>query len=559
MNWVYNPREVPMNPVLNSELFDAFANASDKIYVYVADLKESITRYSKATVDYLGLPDEYIYKANDVWIELVHPEDREGFNQDLMSVISGKSKQHNYQYRIRNKYGKYVWVECKGSVIMDKDGKPDLFAGIVTRLDGDNKYDPVTHLLTVSELIRNAFKEDGALMVIGIDGFRKINSDYGFSYGNEVLKYLANVLTANSNGAIVYRVQGDEFVVYGKDKSANDILDIFEAVKKEANELEKDNNIVGFSVTAGIVEFTYEDETDEIVKRSELCFNYAKENHTGGVVVYSQEIRDRINRKLLVSEELLKCVRDDFKGFRLVYQPILANTGDTIVACEALLRWQSDNEKIGPCYPDEFISILEANGGMHDVGYYVMREAIRQASVWQKSYKDFNVSFNVSYVQLEDSNFVPSIIEAIKEYGADPAKIVVELTESILNVDTVKVKKSFEMLREHGILIALDDFGTGNSSFWMLHNIDVDIVKLDQSFIRKLDTIGTDIDHAIVESVGLMCNRIGCKTVAEGIETEAIWKMVSEYGFMGLQGYLFSRPIEVPDFEKLLEKYDMLK
>ena len=139
-------------------------------------------------------------------------------------------------------------------------------------------------------------------------------------------------------------------------------------------------------------------------------------------------------------------------------------------------------------------------------------------------------------------------------------RIVVELTESVLNVDTIKVKNSFDILREHGVKIALDDFGTGNSSFWMLHNIDVDIVKLDQSFIRKLDTEdNSGIDHAIVKSVGIMCNHIGCKTVAEGIETESIWKIVSDYGFTGLQGYLFSKPIEVPDFEELLEKYDMSK
>ena len=135
--------------------------------------------------------------------------------------------------------------------------------------------------------------------------------------------------------------------------------------------------------------------------------------------------------------------------------------------------------------------------------------------------------------------------------------IVVELTESIFVADTVMVKNSFELLRKHGIKIALDDFGTGNSSFWMLHNIDVDIIKLDQSFIRGLDKSTNKIDFAIVESVCLMCKRIGCLTIAEGVETEDIQNMINKFGFAGLQGYLFSRPVEVPDFEKFLYSHDM--
>lgn len=179
--------------------------------------------------------------------------------------------------------------------------------------------------------------------------------------------------------------------------------------------------------------------------------------------------------------------------------------------------------------------------------------------MWQKKYKKFNVSFNVSYVQLQDPDFVPAVIAAVDEFGADPNGIVMELTESVLDVDTIMLKKSFDMLKGKGIRIALDDFGTGNSSFWMLHNIDVDIVKLDQSFIMGLDTQDKGIDHAIIESVGLMCKRIGCHTVAEGVENNDIWELIRDFEFTGLQGYLFSRPIEVGEFEELLEKYGMVR
>lgn len=542
---------------LKSDLFDAFANASDKTYIYVTDMKNDVTRWSQSAVDYFGLPSEYINETDNVWIEHVHPEDRQVFTDDIDAVFSGKSDQHNCQYRARNRYGEYTWVECKGSVIKSKDGSPDLFAGIMTRLDNQNIYDPITHLPTGFELIRTAFNEDGALMVVGIDGFRKINGQYGLSFGNKVLIYLGELLSKFSGDYIVYRFQGDEFVVYGKNAECDKLKKIFESASSECANAEEKASLIDFTITAGITSFKQTQAASDIIAKAEVCFNYAKENCLGSVAEYSEDIEKKQLRKQIVSEDLLNCIKQDFKGFRLVYQPILANNGNSVVACESLLRWTPSNPEIGNCYPDEFISILEANGGMTDVGYFVMQESIRQAAEWQKKYKKFNVSFNVSYVQLEDQNFVPSIIETIEKYNADPNNIVVELTESILNVDTVKIQKSFDLLRKHHIQIALDDFGTGNSSFWMLHNIDVDIVKLDQSFIRGLDTKNLGIDYAIVESIGLMCNRIGCQTVAEGIETEAIWKLISRFEFTGLQGYLFSKPIEVPNFEDFLESHSM--
>lgn len=195
---------------------------------------------------------------------------------------------------------------------------------------------------------------------------------------------------------------------------------------------------------------------------------------------------------------------------------------------EALLRWDSKNDEIGPCYPDEFIGILENNGRIMDVGYFVMKSALLQLSIWQKKYHKFYVSFNVSYLQLQDPQFIPSIIKTVKMYKIDPSCVIVELTESVLAADTDMLKSSFKQLKDAGIKIALDDFGTGNTSFWTLHNIDIDIIKLDQSFIRGLGKNDTSIDHAIVESIGLMCDRIGYITVAEGVENDNIWNVINQ-------------------------------
>lgn len=547
-----------MNKILNNELFEAFANASGNTFVYVTDVKEGITRWSQQAVDFFGLEAEYLQDSAEAWLEHVHPDDRELYIDDINAVLSGVKKHHNCQYRASTRYGDYVWVECRGSMIYDEDNEATIFAGIMTRLDNQNKYDTLTHLLTGFELLRVPIDTEGTLMFLGIDKFRSINTQYGILYGNKVIVRLAEILQECVDVESVYRFQGDVFLVFAKNVTAQRMKDIFNEARRKCLSSEFESNLINFSISAGIVEFKQGEEMNDILAKAELCLVFAKDRTATNYEVYSDEIEIKSNRRNLVSEALLRSIKNDFEGFYLVYQPILANSGDTVVGCEALLRWKPNNEQIGACYPDEFISILESNGGIMNVGYYVMRESIRQASIWQQKYKKFNVSFNVSYLQLEDPNFVDSIIETVEQYKADPSYVIVELTESVMAVDTMMIKNSFAKLKAKGIKIALDDFGTGNSSFWSLHNIDIDVVKLDQSFIRGLDSSGRDIDYAIVESVGLMCKRIGCSTVAEGVETEDIWKMISVFEFYGLQGYLFSRPVEVPVFEETLVKYNML-
>lgn len=544
------------NKILDNYLFEAFANASDNIFIYVTDVQSGLSRWSKSAVDFFDLEGEYFYDAATKWLEHVHPDDRQIYLDDIGSVMNGEKMHHNCQYRAMNRYGEYVWVECRGSMIVDDHGIPKVFAGIMTWLDNQNKYDNLTHQLTGFELLRGSYDKAGSLMIIGVDRLRDINSQHGLLYGNKVIIRLSDLLNKYGADTDIYRFQGDEFAVYGKGFSPKKMKAIYDKICKAARESENECGLINFNVSAGISSFKAKEDIADVLARVELSLSFAKEK-SPCAMVYSSEIEEMRTRRNLVSEALVHSIKNKFEGFFLVYQPILSNTGDTVVGCEALLRWKPNNEAIGNCYPDEFIAILEENGGINEVGYFVMREAIKQAAKWQRYYKKFNVSFNVSYIQLEDPKFVPAIIETVEKYKLDPEYVIVELTESVLAADTIMVKNSFELLKQHGVKIALDDFGTGNSSFWMLHNIEVDIIKLDQSFIRGLDNSGKGIDYAIVESVGIMCNRIGCMTVAEGVETDTIWKMISKFEFTGLQGYLFSRPVEVPEFEKVLVKYGM--
>lgn len=539
-----------MRTILENYLFDAFANASDNIYIYVTDIETGKTRWSEKAVHYFNLPGEYLDNVKELWLSYIHTDDRQVYLDDINAVFSGESNNHHCQYRARNRYGEYVWVECRGSIIYDNLGVPKVFAGIMTRLDNANKYDALTHLLSGYEFFSRPISQNGVMMMIGVDGLRAINSQHGVLYGNKAIRYLADTLNRNAASATIYRYWGDDFIVCIDQATPQEMMKLFRKTAELCSEVHKD--APSFSVSGGIVTCKAGDDNEALVSKAELTLAFAKAQTTH-VAVYTAEIEKQQIRKLAVAEALTNSIQNQCEGFHLVYQPIVSNNRCQVIACEALLRWDAGDPAVGPCYPNEFIPILEENGGIVDVGAFVIREAIKQAADWQAHYPGMKVSINVSYYQMEDPSFAQSVIDEIGRYQLDPSCVIIELTESVLVTDTAIVRRTFDFLKQHGVSIALDDFGRGNSSFWMLHNFNVDYVKLDQAFIRSLNNDKTDIDYAIIRSTILLCESMGSQAIAEGIENEAVYQNIYDYGFTALQGFLFSKPVPYDELCVFLE------
>lgn len=542
-----------MSSSLNNYLFDAFSNASDDIYIYVTDLHEDLTRWSGGAVEFFGLENEYMYDVKTRWIDYIHPDDRDMYIEDISGVFNGTKPQHNCEYRVRNRSGAYSWVECRGSMVYE-DGQPVFFAGLMTRIDNQSKYDGLTHLLTAYELPKAPIIPSASILLVGIDNFRMINSRHGILYGNRVLKYLADLLSSEFSDETVYRFSGDEFVVYSTHLSIDELKYRFEKIYLTCNIAENYEGIESFSISAGLVEIPSADTSMmDIVGFAELSLADAKEHSTQHLSVYSSEIKKKHIRRTKISEELISSIRNNYEGFHLEYQPLMGSYGSRVVGAETLLRWEPENPEIGECSPEEFIPILEKNEGIVDVGYFVMKESIRQLSEWQEKFPYLHISFNVSYLQLQDPLFVPSILKTCKLYNVDPHNIIMELTESILATDIELVRESFRILRSQGIRIALDDFGTGNTSFWTVHSVDIDILKLDQAYVRTLCE-NNKIDLAIVESISIMCNRLGYDLIAEGVETDEIRNVLQQFEITAYQGFLFSRPLTPDKFEAFLDE-----
>lgn len=545
-----------MSDIFNNELFEAFAAASDHVYIYVCDMKTDISRWSKAAVDYFGLEGEYLENAANVWGQHIHPDDMQIYTEDITGVFSGKKKYHDCQYRARNAAGVYVWVECKGSVIRNAENEPIIFAGLMTRIDGQSKYDSLTGLLTTQTMHFFDFaSQSGSSLLIGIDEFRKVISNYGYNIGDEILIKLSREISSLSKPEWkTLRFSGDEFLIIAFGACMQEITAFYKELcqKMEVLSLE-DGRKIEISISAGGVLFPEHADTREIlINKLEHSLEYAKNNQRGSLVFFSEEIARKHERGLVLLEDLKQCIRNDFHGFELFFQPFVDPNSNTILGCECLLRWKG--ERIKDSYPMEFIKVLEDYGDICDVGFWVMEQAIKQQAAWRDTYGELQVSFNVSYQQFLDDTFEEKAISYVKKYGVNPNYIIIELTESCQVAAPEELAAMFGRLRNHGFKIALDDFGTAYASMEMLKWLPVDYIKVEHSFIRELAKPGHEIDYVIVDSLLEMCRRLGYHSIIEGVENDKVAEIVGNLDATLLQGYHYSHPVCRRDFEKLMDE-----
>ncbi|MOA10077.1 Phytochrome-like protein cph2 [compost metagenome] len=235
----------------------------------------------------------------------------------------------------------------------------------------------------------------------------------------------------------------------------------------------------------------------------------------------------------------------------MFYQPKLTLSSDRLLGAEALVRWR--HPQFGLVSPASFIGLAEETGQIHAIGEFVLRQACAQASAWQSVGRaEVRVSVNISMQQLRQGDFVARVAAVLAETGLPAALLELELTESQLSDNVEDVAALFRQLRGLGVRLAIDDFGTGYSSLGYLKHLPVDVVKIDQTFIRELDGSETGGDAAITRAIIVMAHSLGLEVVAEGVEEVAQLDFLRAHGCDEIQGYLFSRPVEAQAMTELL-------
>jgi EAL domain-containing protein (putative c-di-GMP-specific phosphodiesterase class I) len=275
-----------------------------------------------------------------------------------------------------------------------------------------------------------------------------------------------------------------------------------------------------------------------LLSHADIALYEAKARDKGGIVVIDGPERDAAAKQVFLREQIAQPVLEEFS---VVYQPIVDLGTGVVRGVEALLRWQ--HPELGAVSPADFIPMSEYGGSIQVLGWHVLTEACSQLGRWRTELPDqrLAVGINVSVRQLDEPRFAERVLALVADHGIEPDQIVLELTEQALAVDFETAVAVVADLRAGGVSVAVDDYGTGYSSLRYLHRFAADVVKIDRSFVAKLE--GSAHTEKIVRSVVHMAEGLDLQSIAEGIETTAQLALLRDLGCELGQGFLFSRPV----------------
>lgn len=473
------------------------------------------------------------------------------------------------QFHNKRKDGSLYWEEAVISPVKDSQGAITHFIAVkqdvTARREAEARarflafHDPLTKLPNrlvakdeMSEAIRRAdfTGSKAALLFIDVDNFKRVNDSLGHTTGDHLLQALVQRLTSCMREEdTLSRVSGDEFLVVapGMHRAAA-IEGIADRIRETlAKPLEVDGMEISTTVSIGAA--VYPDDGvsfEELHRQADLAMYCAKREGRDTFRIYNKSMEIDSQGYVLTVNGLRKAL--EHGEFVLYYQPqVLLKTGE-VTALEALIRW--NHPELGIVPPGKFIQIAEDSGLIIDIGKWIINEACRQGAEWCGfGLSAMRIATNVSAIQMRRGGLDRLIATALSESGLAPDALEIELTESALIHDNADVAALLKRLKDLGIGIALDDFGTGYSNFTYLRHFELDRLKIDQSFIRNITSNRGDV--AIVRSIVQLARNFGFETVAEGVETEEVLKVVRRAGCDHVQGYLLARPMpasEVPAF-----------
>lgn len=408
----------------------------------------------------------------------------------------------------------------------------------------------------LAQELARAKRDDTQLAVIfvDLDRFKNINDSLGHEAGDELLiqvsKIFVNCIRATD---LVARIGGDEFVIVITElhRHINPISLVRITAEKILNSLNQTLVIADHSMTytasLGIAVFpTDADNAKDLLKNADAAMYHAKNEGRASFQFYSSGLNAAALENIKLEQELRGAIA---KGeLRIFYQPKV-DLNRQIVGAEALIRWQ--HTELGMVSPAKFIPLAEQTGLIVEIGHWVFE----QTCLWVKSCYDQGfdpgrISVNLSGIEFKRPDLVEKIAEILDKTGVDPNYIELELTESVTVGDIKDCIRRMNELKSFGLTLSMDDFGTGFSSLSYLKSLPLDVLKIDQSFVRQLEM--DESNQAIVGAILALAEGLGMETVAEGVETESQFAILKDHQCEKFQGFLFSRPIPAEDFLKLL-------
>lgn len=557
-----------------------FRDVSDAAgeYLWEVDENSVYTYVSRRAVDVKGYTPEELLGQTPM--AFMPSEDIPLVQESIHQAIANKAP-FRLQHRDITRSGAIHWEEVNGVPFYDEKGKLLGLRGtgmnITERKQTEEAinslafYDALTGLpnrrLLMDRLLRALTssarsKREGALLFIDLDNFKTLNDTLGHDVGDLLLQQVALRLQACvREGDTVARLGGDEFVVV--------LEDLSEQVMDAATQTEMLGEAILHALSqpyllgsqpyrntpsiGATLFYSHDQGPEELMKQADIAMYQAKKAGRNTLRFFDPRMQDNINARA----QLEAALRNGLAAgeFQLYYQ-IQVDDAQQPLGAEALIRWIHPER--GMVLPAEFIFLAEETGLILPIGTWVLETACAQLKAWQQSElaRELVLAVNVSAKQFRQPDFVVQLRELVERHAISPALLKLELTESLLLDDTEETIATMNDLSEIGIQFSLDDFGAGYSSLQYIKRLPIDQLKIDQSFVRDIVVDGSD--KAIVRTIIAMAHSLDLNVIAEGVETEAQRLSLLSKGCTHYQGYLFSKPVPITQFDAALQ-HDALK
>ncbi len=556
----------------------ALEGAGDGVWDW--NIQTGAALFSRRWKEMIGFAENEIENNASEWSSRVHPEDLPKVMVVIQDHIDGKTPSANIEFRMLCKDGSWLWTLGRGIVVSrDADGKPIRLVGtntdITERKAAADKIEYLAFHDLLTELPNRRLLLDrlehamvssarhyryGALMLLDMDDFKTLNDTLGHDVGDQFLVEVARRLQAAvRDGDTVARHGGDEFVVILEDltegvlsgtQAENVATKILHAVSQpyllDLTVNGGVQNTRGYHCTSSIGITLFQGHAvsaDELMKRADTAMYQAKAAGRNTLRFFDPEMQAEVAARAALDNDLREALEEG--QFCLYYQPQVDHAGHWTGA-EALVRWQHPGR--GLVSPAQFIPQTEATGLILPLGNWVLETACQQLVAWDRlpATAHLTVAVNISARQFRQAGFVDQVLAIIDRTGANPTKLKLELTESLLLENVADIIVKMTALKAKGVGFSLDDFGTGYSSLAYLKRLPLDQLKIDPSFVR--DVLTDPNDAAIARTIVALAHSMGLAVIAEGVETEAQREFLAANGCTAYQGYLFGRPMPIADF-----------
>jgi diguanylate cyclase (GGDEF)-like protein/PAS domain S-box-containing protein len=523
----------------------------------------------------IGHSDDEIGDNVDEFLSRIHPDDKEHFQRELEAHLLGQSSHFEFECRIAHADGTWRWVLLRAIAVRNEAGEATRMAGSQTditdrrvaqeRLEHDALHDALTGLpnrvLLMDRITRSLNRAKRhpeyrfALIFLDLDRFKNINDGLGHVTGDQVLRIMATrLLTCLRPGDTVARFAGDEFAMVLEDVQDD------ESVTAVANRVQKtlgdpimiDDHEITSTVSMGIAMSSPSYvNSEDLLRDADNALYRAKAAGSDRYVVFDASMHAHVLESLALEADLRRAIeRNQLQAY---FQPILRLGSSKVQGFEALARWLHPERGMIP--PELFIPIAEETGLISAVGEWMLRKSCETLMEWKAAglpnCDDLRINVNLSPRQFgRGINLAERIASIVSKCGVSPSQFGLEITENTLLHDSQEAKRAMERMKECGFTLYLDDFGKGYSSLGYLHNFPFDVVKIDRSFIFKMQQGGSE--HDIVQAILVLAGNLRMGVVAEGVETADQLHIVRSLGCDCAQGYFIAPPMPAKDARALL-------